>query len=591
MYLPQMGTLNTQRDMLQVFKGYNHNLRISDGEFYDQKNMSCRNYPMMSPRLPRGEVRQLTNPQGMLAKDALGIVDGQYLWFNGMKIDTSGMQLSDAEEDCPKQLISMGAYLIVFPDGKYINTKDFSDCGSINSSFTTGENSTVTFTMCRLDGTSYDNVISSETAPESPSDGDLWLNISTTPHTMNQYSAYSSQWVGVATTYVKIQYPNIGKAFKQYDGVTISGCTASGTSDLNTSSVIWGIGDDYLIVVGVLNQEVTQTTPITVSRRAPKMDFVTTGENRIWGCRYGPDASGKVVNEIYACKLGDFKNWNCFMGTATDSYAVSVGSDGKFTGAATHLGYPLFFKEDCIHRIFGSYPANYQVTTIQGRGVEDGSSQSLCIVNEILYYKSRGCVCAFDGSLPASVSEALGKVRYRDAFAGGLDGRYYICMRNPAGKKELFCFDVSKGIWSKEDEVDARFFATLDGDLCYVDYTSKKLCVIDGPNAATENTVGGPVEWSAETGDMGLSSPDSKYVSKVTIRAFVPDGGEFSVSVLYDTEEEWRRIATVAHGCKRSFSLPVPLQRCDHFRLKLHGKGDCRVYSITKTIQNGSDYS
>ena len=586
MYLPQMNALNTQRDMMQVFKGYNHNLRISDGEFYEQKNMSCRNYPMLSPRARRGTIQKLDNPQGMIAKDALGVVDGRYLYFGTYKID---LNLSVKEEDCPKQLVSMGAYLIVFPDKKYVNTRDLSDFGSLDATFATGDDSTVTFTLCKLDGTEYSGAISSDTAPSHPTDGMLWVNTSQKPYTLNQYSSYSSQWVGVATTYVKISYPNIGKSFSQYDGVTISGCTAEGTEDLNNTSVVWAVGDDYLVVIGILSQQVTQQTPITVKRQAPLMDYVTEGENRIWGCRYGFNAEGKMVNEIYACKLGDFKNWNCFMGAATDSYAVSVGTDGKFTGAASHLGYPLFFKEECFHKIYGGYPANYQVLTTQARGVEDGSAGSLCIVNETLFYKSRGCVCAFDGSLPVSVSGALGDVRYRDAFAGAVDGRYYLCMKDPAGQSVLFCYDTGKNVWNREDEIDARFFVQRDGDLYFVNYATKELCVVDGESAAAECVLEGPVSWSAETGDMGLSSPDCKYVAKVTVRAFVPEGGNFSVSVQYDTEDQWRRAATVAHGCKRSFSLPIPLQRCDHFRLKLHGKGGCRIYSITKTIENGSD--
>ena len=63
--------------------------------------------------------------------------------------------------------------------------------------------------------------------------------------------------------------------------------------------------------------------------------------NRLWGCKYGL-VDGETVNEIYASKLGDFKNWNCFAGLSTDSYAAARGSDGPFTGAADYLGQPRF---------------------------------------------------------------------------------------------------------------------------------------------------------------------------------------------------------------------------------------------------------
>ena len=61
------------------------------------------------------------------------------------------------------------------------------------------------------------------------------------------------------------------------------------------------------------------------------MDYLTECDNRVWGC-------SNKENVIYACKLGDPTNWFSYRGIAEDSYAVTVGSDGSFTGAATCLG-------------------------------------------------------------------------------------------------------------------------------------------------------------------------------------------------------------------------------------------------------------
>ena len=38
------------------------------------------------------------------------------------------------------------------------------------------------------------------------------------------------------------------------------------------------------------------------------------------------------------------------------------------------------------------------------RGVQKGSWRSLCVVNEVLYYKGRTEICAYDGSVPVAVS-------------------------------------------------------------------------------------------------------------------------------------------------------------------------------------------
>ncbi len=40
-----MNEIAQSRSVVDVFGGYNHNLRISDGEFYDMKNLTPSYYP------------------------------------------------------------------------------------------------------------------------------------------------------------------------------------------------------------------------------------------------------------------------------------------------------------------------------------------------------------------------------------------------------------------------------------------------------------------------------------------------------------------------------------------------------------------
>ena len=345
MNYPKLRVMEASRQMVDTFKGYNHNLRIGDGEFFDMKNMTSDYYPVLSPRKKRGVYASTTTPNGMIAKDSLCYVDGTKFVINGYPVD---MGLNDQ----PKQLVSMGAYVIIMPDKKWINTLNTTEFGNIEAIWES--TSDVTFTLCTISGDAYDGAAASATEPKEPKNMQLWIDTSSTPHVLKQYSETSAAWISIATTYIKISSVGIGKAFEQYDGVTISGVVAEGLQDLNASMTIWDKGDDYIVVVGLLDEVTTQTVAegaITVSRTMPLMDYITESDNRLWGCRYGMAANGEVVNEIYACKLGDFKNWNCFMNLSTDSYVVGVGSDGPFTGAVTHLGYPLFFKENCFHKV------------------------------------------------------------------------------------------------------------------------------------------------------------------------------------------------------------------------------------------------
>ena len=54
MKLTKVNTLPTTRDMLSAFGGYNHNLKINEGEFYDMENLTSADYPVLSPREKRG---------------------------------------------------------------------------------------------------------------------------------------------------------------------------------------------------------------------------------------------------------------------------------------------------------------------------------------------------------------------------------------------------------------------------------------------------------------------------------------------------------------------------------------------------------
>lgn len=585
MKYPTLSALSTSREMVDIFAGYNHNLRIGNGEFFDMKNLTSDTYPVLSPRRQRGEYALPSNPQGLIAKDSLCYVDGSDFVINKFHV---AMGLSTDEDKCPKTLVSMGSYVIILEDKMWINTVKEDDqstfeFGYIETSKTTPEGEAVSFTHCKLDGTEYENVKVSDTAPDDPQNEQYWIDTSSSPHVLKQYSTANAMWASVATTYIKISAAGLGKDFAEGDGVRIKDITVDELQDLNNTMIVWGRGDEYIIVTGILSKVRTQDTPITVERRMPEMDFVIESNNRLWGCKYGFNSDGDVVNEIYASKLGDFKNWNCFAGISTDSYAASVGTDGQFTGAITHLGYPIFFKEGFMHKVYGNFPANFQIQTTPCRGVQKGSHKSLVAVNETLFYKSRSGVCAYDGSLPTEVSPALGDVSYSNAVAGSIGNKYYISMMDTSNIYHLFVFDTAKGMWHKEDNTRAKEFCNCRGDLYFIEGNIIKSVLGSGTPYAT------PIEWMAETGIIGTDSPDKKYISRIDVRMSLTFGAKVYFYVEYDSEEGWEHLYTMAGTTLRSFAVPIRPKRCDHLRLRILGEGDAKIYSICKTIEQGSD--
>lgn len=563
MNLPYLSEVAKSRDYQIEFRGLNRNLYVNETQFADTMNLCATHYPVMAPRAARARVRTFSNLQGLYARNKLCWVDDGYFYYDGVRY---GDRLTDGK----KQMVGMGAYILIFPDGMRFNshTKVWDALGSAWTA-----SGAVRAAMCRLDGSDYDNVTVSETAPEGLESGAFWLDISGDKDVLKLLSG--GAWVSVPTVYVRIEAEGIGTAFREGDAVNIEGIEG-----VSGSYSILGRTEDSITITEVLRRNVSQTGGLTVSRTIPQMDFVCELNNRIWGC-------SNEKHEIYACKLGDATNWFAFDGLASDSYAATVGSDGDFTACCAFGGQVLFWKEDMLHKVMGTKPSNFQINDTPIRGVQQGCERSLCIVNESLMYKSREAVCVYDGGTPMDVSDALGAEMYEDAAAGAQGDRYYISMRGEDGGHDLYVFDEAKGLWFREDETRAMWFAQLGGQLYYADEAGDMWAVRG--TAETGAEAEGPFPWYAETGDLLVNMPDNKYVSRIQIRAGVEKGSKLKLEMLYDSEGEWITIFDRGYSRKASFTVPIIPMRCDHFRMRISGVGRSCVYAVSKEIEMGSE--
>ena len=591
---------STYREMIEQFAGYNNNLRIGDGEFQYTENLTNDYYPVLSQRKKRGLVHTMTDAQGLIAKDSLAYIDNNVLYYNGydMSAYLPGVSISDGE----KTMVSMGAYLCIFPDGIYLNTEDYEDSGVMANKVTLDAAATnITFTLSKVDGTAIDITYTQSEEPEEPENGAYWLDTSDPDaHTLKIFAASTSMWTPVPTVYTKIEANGIGLGFKQHDGIFIDGLEASQYYDgeswqtatdedkaqieaLNSSVPIYAVEGTYILIVGLIDRMMKQTSgTVTIERKVPDMDFVTECGNRLWGCKYGI-VDGETVNEIYCCVLGDFKNWYRYLGVSTDSWTASQGTDGQWTGAITHLGYPLFFKENCIHKVYPSATGAHQITVTNCRGVQKGSHKSLRIVNEVLYYKSRTDVCSYDGSLPVSVSYQLGNVDYNSAVAGSYGNKYVISMKDSSGEWNLFVYDTSKSLWMREDATKVDFFADKDQELYFI--TDNKMYAMNG----TAGTIEDDFHWRAETGTFGFSYPDHKYLSRFNFRMQLAKGASMDFYMQYDSDGIWRFMGHMEGIDLRTFTLPIRPRRCDHLRMAIDGTGEFKLYSIARILEVGSD--
>lgn len=569
MFFGKLQELRQTRHRSEGFGGLNRREDCGAYEYARGENLSSRRYPLLTSRAPRKVLTQTEAPQGLLGRQTLLWVDGGEVWCGGSRVE--GLVLSTLPAMCPKTMVAMGAYVVIFPDKVYVNTDDLTDFGNLENR--TSAQSAVC-SLCFRDGTAIEPGWVGDQAPSEPAEGMYWLDTGETL-TLRRFSV---TWTEVAGVYVKLEAPGIGLGFSRFDGVQISGLEGLYAQKLNGSTVLEEVGENFLVIPGIL--PATAESPVAIARTVPQMDFVTECGNRLWGCRYG-FTNGRTVNEIYACALGDFKNWNRFQGLSTDSYAASRGADGCFTGAITYQGSPLFFREGCIERVYPDAGGAHAITVNNCRGVEKGSEKSLAIVDGLLFYKSPADICSYDGSQPRCRSAALGEGRFRDAAAGSFGSRYYVSMTDEQGQRDIYTYDLSCDLWHKESG-QAVCFARAGGQLVMLDDRNRIVSLTE-PGEET-------VCWSLVTGRMGTGLPEGKYLRRVQAEVSLAPGAKLRLSVSYDDSERFLLLRELEnHGGLRTFRIPVMPGRCRFFRLRLEGQGEFTLHALTTVLEEGSE--
>lgn len=576
-YLQQRGR---NRSITTDFRGLNLSQGIGDGEWAWMQNMDTREYPAVARRQKRVHVATLNKPNGLCATDRLCFVDGVKFYYNGF-------YYGDVE-DSEKTLVPMGAKIAIFPDKKLFDTTTLSFTDMEQKNVSSG---TVRVTLAKGDGTPYGKYTEGGTAPENPENGQLWLDTSGDAPVMKTWSEAQGVWVAEATTYVLVSATGLGQGLKALDGVTVSGLEESG---LNGDWILTDAGPDYILFTGILQKALTQAGEVRVERTCPEMDFVVEKDNRLWGC-------SSADHEIYCCKLGDPTNWRAYQGVATDSYAVTVGTPGPFTGAAVSGSAVIFFKENCLHRVYGTQPSNFTVYVDNLRGVQQGCHKSAVRVNEYLYYKSVFDVCVYADSEVAGISAALGTESYKNAVAGVCGNRLYLSMEDQEGAWQLLVYDTAAGVWTREDGTHALGFASCltetfmlraDGELYALlpgEYNKDFFMVGSDYTVYAQEETDEEVSWELRTGEILRELPDHKYIGKIQLYLELDPGAKAEVALRRDGGA-WEKVQELSGGDQRRCTLPIYPRRCDRMEIRLTGVGHARLVNWSKYVGYGSEY-
>lgn len=613
MILSNRNGLKNTRNMLRVFGGLNETYSCTEAEYSAGINFSARNFPALSTRLPRRKLREEAGLNGMYHLNGLLTVCGRDLVYTPDDADEMEVTLKDAVENGKKTLVGIGTKILIFPDKLAFDTagREVSALGAVWS----GKNASVEFAPCDAEGKVYEVSGCGPAEPDKPTDGQLFLRVEdpekpwSSESTLEVYSEASGNWSAVVLDYCRISAKGVGTDFAAEDTVTLTGSAAEQAgqwNELDGDRIVYDAGTDALRVKadpggewfygrltrtgaavrwvsldGSVSREFVSAEVVELERRVPDMDYLTECDNRVWGC-------SNKENVIYACKLGDPTNWFSYRGIAADSYAVTVGSDGAFTGAATCMGYALFFKENTLHKLYGSKPSDFQLSSLRCRGVAKGAARSLCVINETLYYLSPDGVMAWDGSIPTKVSTALDPARLRNvksALGGALDGRYYLHLVRGGGEAQavrLLVYDTERGLWQEEDV--CSYEMTGSGGQLYL-WDGKAIWAADADREENWQQAGGiedGVSFELVSGNIGLDSPEELYLSRLTLRLEAEVKSRIEVAVSYDSGE-WETLAQLTADGRRCFDVPLVPRRCGSLRFRLKGRGQLTLRSLTRT--------
>lgn len=640
----------------QEFRGYNHNLRTEQGEFYDMENISLDDYPVIGTRHGFG-ARYLEFQDFLEEGDSHGIheykentlmaVFGKTLHV-GITADSDGWIVSNSTtllSDSEKTFATIGTKTLIMPD-KVVYDHAKNTLVKVEQRFQWDSIEVETdykYLMlrtipCDVDGKHQNKIVESgpdddEFQPANPTDGMWWYRGYTKEWL--EYKADGTRWVKVEKPYTRLipvlsngsdiftMWTNPTEAAKgelvalnnffgslnvldSFNLAMVSMDSGIYLEDAEHKDCViygktkewqtgWNIDLYTLVISGMPN---TNLVIFEINIKCPELRHIFALNNRVWGVTPNrvmdpedPDPERLIPNpqEIFCCKLGDLTQWYDYAGTAADSFAVSLGNDNEITAGCAFNNTPHFFTEDAVIKIYGDYPSNYQMRSNKADGVVSGGHKTLVQLEGVLMWVSPIGVMMYDGSQPYFRGEKFSP-HFLDGkkIAGGKDGAKYCLSVSHSGTSDgVFMYDTKTGLWAKTADGIIVMASELKNALCYVNDSKQLVTLYD--RTKTDDDVPGddpePIAWSLETGNLGLDSPYQKYISRIQLRAdFI---GTFLVDISYD-DSEYMPVYLAESDHMHSITVPIKVRRNDHFKIRMTGTGQMRLYSFGYETDEGS---
>ena len=297
---------------------------------------------------------------------------------------------------------------------------------------------------------------------------------------------------------------------------------------------------------------------VKVGKHIPDLDYICESENRLWGV-------SNRTHTIYASALGLPGVFSEFDVVSTDSYAVAVASEDDFTAICAYGGGVCCFKENRLHKILGSFPAQYYMNEYEIAGVQKGSERSLQIIDEVLYYKGKYGVYAYSGGVPRLVSYELGNIESaaKASVADGLN--YYISLNDG-----VYVYDKLHGLWMRPWEISPQQMVLVGENIISMSEGEMYSDSGDIKNA----------RWRAELTDFDGGVNRKRSYCKMELLLKMKEGSSLQVSVMTDRKKH-RQIYSKSFIRDMTVELPLPPLKCNSMTVIIEGKGEGTLYGVT----------
>lgn len=366
----------------------------------------------------------------------------------------------------------------------------------------------------------------------------------------------------------------------------LSGAWSSISSGLNTTAM-WSMcnfqgnftGTNVLASNGVDPVKKYDGTTVSNLLNAPAgMNYITQHDNRVYGA---------IGQKVSFSALRKAEDWT----TVDDAGEIVVETGGStITGLIAGSRHLMVFKNNSLHELWGTNPANYKMDMIAS-DIGIVSHQAGVTIEDTPYWLDMYGIYMYGGSRPRKdfslpmkgYIERMNRANMQKASAGTDGKNLFISLPLDSSTEcdTTLVFNREFNIWTVYKDITPTIYAFMNGTM-HTGTTAGNVIKWDG-NVADNGSL---VNWEWVSAPFGGHSNAQKIQwYRMWFVANVPVGSSMSVFVSKSAEgdSDWTLIQSISPNGLQSGRMILPiasLANANWMRVRFAGSGPCTVNSI-----------